>query len=55
MLADVLNNTNKKIDSLLARLPVDFNKDFKYSFVKKVSEMELNAFIGLFHTVDYRN
>ena len=48
MLADVLYHTNKKIDSLLAKLPADFNKDFKYSFVKEVSEMELKAFIGLF-------
>ena len=55
MLADVLHHTNKKIDSLLAKLPADFNKDFKYSFVKEVSEMELKAFIGLFYTVDYTN
>ena len=48
MLADVLHHTNKKIDSLLAKLSADFNKDFKYSFVKEVSEMELKAFIGLF-------
>ena len=41
-------HTNEKIDSLLAKLPTDFNKDFKYSFVKEVSEMELKAFIGLF-------
>ena len=26
MLADVLNHTNKKIDSLLAKLTADFNK-----------------------------
>ena len=43
MLADVLHHTNKKIDSLLAKLSADFNKDFKYSFVKEVSEMELKA------------
>ena len=43
MLANVLHHTNKKIDSLLAKLPADFNKDFKYSFVKEVSEMELKA------------
>ena len=48
ILADVLHHTNKKIDSLLAKLPADFNKDVKYSFVKEVSEMELKAFIGLF-------
>ena len=30
MLADVLNHTNKKIDSVLAKLPADLNKDFKY-------------------------
>ena len=48
MLADVLHHTNKKIDSILAKRPADFNKDFKYSFVKEVSEMELKAFIGLF-------
>ena len=48
MLADVLHHTNKKINPLLAKLPADFNKDFKYSFVKEVSEMELKAFIGLF-------
>ena len=48
MLADVLHHTNIKINSLLAKLPADFNKDFKYSFVKEVSEMELNAFIRLF-------
>ena len=48
ILADVLHHTNKKIDSLLAKLPADFNKDFKYSFVKEVSEMELKAFIGIF-------
>ena len=48
MLADVVHHTNKKIDSLLAKLSADFNKDFKYSFVKEVSEMELKAFIGLF-------
>ena len=47
ILADVLHHTNKKIDSLLAKLPADFNKAFKYSFVKEVSEMELKAFIGL--------
>ena len=47
MLADVLHHTNKKIESLLAKL-LDFNKGFKYSFVKEVSEMELKAFIGLF-------
>ena len=55
MLADVLHHTNKKIDSLLARLPADFNKDFKYSFVKEVSEMELKASKGLFYTVVYIN
>ena len=55
MLADVLHNTNKKINSLLAKLPAPFNKDFKYSFVKEVSEMELKTFIGLFYTVDYTN
>ena len=48
MVADVLHHTNKKIDSLLAKLPADFNKDLKYSFVKEVSEMEIKAFIGLF-------
>ena len=48
MLADVLHHTNKKIDSVLAKLPTDFNKDFKYSFVKDFSEMELKAFIGIF-------
>ena len=47
MLADVLHHTNEKIDSLLAKLLADFNKDFKYLFVKKASEMELKAFIGL--------
>ena len=45
MLADVPHHTNKKIDSLLAKLPADFNKDL---FLKEVSEMELKAFIGLF-------
>ena len=45
MLADVLHHANKKIDSLLAKRPADFNKDFKYSFVKEVNEMELKAFI----------
>ena len=55
MLADVLHHTNKKIDSLLAKRPADFNKDFKYSFVKEVGEMELKAFIGLFYTVGYTN
>ena len=56
MLADVLHHTNKRIDSLLAKLPADFNKDFKYSFVKEVSEMELKALIGLFfYTVYYVN
>ena len=48
MFVEVLHHTNKKIDSLLAKLPVDFNKDFKYSFVKEVREMELKVFIGLF-------
>ena len=48
MLADVLNHTNKKIESLLAKLPADFHKDFEYSFVKEVCEMELKAFTGLF-------
>ena len=48
MLADVLHHTNKKIDSLFAKFPADFNKDFKYSFGKEVSEKELKAFIGLF-------
>ena len=48
MLADVLHHTTKKIDSLLAKLPADFNKDFKYSFVKEVSGMELKAFIRRF-------
>ena len=48
MLADVLHHTNKKIDSILAKLLADFNKDFKYSFVKEVNEMELKAFIGHF-------
>ena len=48
MLAVVLHHTNIKIDSLLAKLPADFNKDFKFSFVKEVSEMELNAFVGPF-------
>ena len=47
MLADVLHHTDKKIDSLLAKLSADFNKDFKYPFGKEVSEMELKAFIGL--------
>ena len=48
MSADVLHNTTKKIDSLISKLPAYFNKDFKYSFEKEVSEMELKAFIGLF-------
>ena len=48
MLADVLYHTKKKIDLLLAKLPADFNKDFKYSFVNQVSEMELKVFVGLF-------
>ena len=48
ILADALHRTNKKIDSLLAKLPADFSKYFKYSFVKEVSEMELKAFIGIF-------
>ena len=48
MLADILHQANKKIDSLLAKFPADFNKGFKYSFVKEVSEMELKASIGLF-------
>ena len=48
MLADVLHHTNRKIDSLLAKLPADFNKAFKYSFVKEVSEIELKTFIGHF-------
>ena len=48
MLADFLHHTNKKIDSLLAKLPADFNKNFKYLFVKKISEMELKAFIVIF-------
>ena len=48
MLADVLHHTNKKIDSLFAKFPADFNKDFKYSFGKEVSEKEPKAFIGLF-------
>ena len=30
MLADVLYHTNEMIDSLLAKLPADFNKDLKY-------------------------
>ena len=55
MLADVLHHSNKKIDSLLAKLSADFNKDFKYSFVKEVSEMELKALIGRFYTMDYTN
>ena len=46
MLADVLHHTNKKIDSLLAKLPADFNKDFKYSLVKEISEMELRTFFS---------
>ena len=46
-LVNVLHHTNKKIDSLLAKLPADFNKDFKHSIVKEVSEIELKAFIGL--------
>ena len=48
MLADVLHHTNKSIDSLLTKLSVDFNKDFKYYFLKKVGEMELKAFKELF-------
>ena len=48
MLADILHHTNEKIDSLLATLPADFNRDFKYSFVKEVSDMELKVFIGCF-------
>ena len=48
MLADVLHHINKKIDSVLAKLPADFHNDFKYSFVKEVTEIELKAFIGLF-------
>ena len=48
MLADVLHYTNKKINPLLAKLSAHFNKDFKYSFVKEVSEVELKAYIGLF-------
>ena len=47
MLAVVLHHTNKKIDSRLAKLPIEFNKDFKYSFVKEDSEVELKAFIVL--------
>ena len=37
ILADVLHYTNRKIDSLLAKLLADFNKYFKYSFVKEAS------------------
>ena len=39
MLVDVLHHTNKKINSLLAKLSADFNKAFKYSFVKEASEI----------------
>ena len=46
MLVDILHHTNKKIDSLLAKRPADFNKDFKNSFLEEVSETELKAFIG---------
>ena len=45
MLADVLHHTNEEIDSLLAKLPADLNKDFKYSFVKDVSAMKLTWII----------
>ena len=38
MLADNLHHINEKIDSLLAKLPADINKYFKYSFVKEVNE-----------------
>ena len=48
MLTDVPHHTNEKINSLLPKLPADFKNDFKYLFVKEVSEMELKAFIGLF-------
>ena len=40
MLADFLHHTNKKIDSIPAKLRVDFNKDFKGNGTK--------AFRGLF-------
>ena len=53
MLTVVLHHSNKKIDSLLGKLPADFNKGFSYLFVKEVSEMELKAFIGLFYTANY--
>ena len=48
ILADVVHRTNKKIDSLLAKLPAVFNRDFKYSFGKEVTEMELKAIIRPF-------
>ena len=48
MSADVLHHTNKKVDSLLAKFPADFNKDFKYSLVKEVSKIELKVLIGPF-------
>ena len=48
MLANVIHHIYKKIDSLLAKVPADFNKDFKYSFVEEFSKIKLKAFIGPF-------
>lgn len=47
MLQSVIDYTNIKMNKLIAKLPDDFNKDFKYPHVKTIEYLEMCAFIGL--------
>ena len=47
MLNSVINHTNVKINKLIEKLPDDFNKDFKYPYVRTIDVIEMCAFIGL--------
>ena len=38
--------SNRKIN-IVQKLPIEFNKDFKYPYVRTTDDLEMTAFIGL--------
>ena len=48
MISNIVRYTNNKINVLISKLADDFNKDYKYTFVRETDNQEMRAFIGLF-------
>ena len=47
MINIIVENTNRKITNIINKLPIGFNNNFKYSYVRLVNTEEIYAFIGL--------